>query len=131
MAVALELAKPLAVSSALAAFRSWRTVMRGLLLSLLAIVAVGYWLTAELQLIAGSRGDLVAKREAVIEGHSDRRENVKAARAELATLAPSRTVEEAKADIVASCWPHTPRLATAVTRLLAQRRDQCARKLRR
>lgn len=100
MAVALELAKPLAVASALAAFRSWRTVMRGLLLSLLAVVAIGYSVTAELQLIAGSRGELVAKREAAIEGHSDRRESVKQARAELVTLAPSRTPEEVKADVV-------------------------------
>jgi hypothetical protein len=71
-AIALEACKPLAVSSAFSAFRSW-AVVRGLALSALATVAVAYSLTAELSLIAGSRGDLVAKREAVIESHDDRR----------------------------------------------------------
>lgn len=98
MAVGLELAKPIAVASAFSAFRRW-AIFRGTALALLAIVSVGYSLTAELQLVAGSRGDRVAKREAAIESHDDRRESVKAARAELATLAPSRTVGEAQADI--------------------------------
>ena len=41
MAVALELAKPLAVASALSSFRCW-AIVRGTLLSLLAVVAIGY-----------------------------------------------------------------------------------------
>ena len=98
MAVALELAKPLAVSAAFSAFRSW-AIVRGIALSLLAIVAVCYSLAAELQLVAGSRGDLIAKREAAIEQREDRRDNIKTARTELAALAPSRTVVEAQADI--------------------------------
>jgi hypothetical protein len=98
MAIALELAKPLAVSGAFAAFRSW-AIIRGVALSILAAVAIAYSLTAELQLVASSRGDLVAKREDAIEQRDDRRESIKAARAELALLAPSRTVEEAKGDI--------------------------------
>jgi hypothetical protein len=98
MAIALELAKPLAVASALSSFRSW-AVIRGLLLAALAIVGVGFSLTAELQLVASLRGDVVAKREAAIEQHGDRRERVKAARAELVSLVPARTVEEAQADI--------------------------------
>lgn len=98
MAVALELAKPLAVSAAFNAFRSW-AFFRGVALALLAIVAIVYSLSAELSLVAGSRGDLVAKREATIEQHDDRRDSVKSARAELAAQAPSRTVAEAQADI--------------------------------
>lgn len=98
MAVALELAKPLAVSSAFSAFRSW-AIFRGVALALLALVAIVYSLSAELSLVAGSRGDLVAKREAAIESHDDKRESVRAARAELVALAPSRTVAEVQADI--------------------------------
>jgi hypothetical protein len=97
-ALCLEASKPLAVAGVFVAFRSW-AVVRGLALACLAIVAVAYSLTAELSLIAGSRGDLAAKREASIEAHTDRREAVKAARAELATIAPARTIEEAKADV--------------------------------
>ena len=67
---------------------------------MLALVAIAYSLTAELSLVASSRGDLVAKRAGAIEQHDDRRERVKDARAELATLAPSRTVAEAQADVV-------------------------------
>lgn len=99
MAVALELAKPLAVASAFSAFRSW-AVVRGAALALLALVAIAYSLTAELQLVATSRGDVVARREATIEQRDDRRDSVKAARAELATLAPSRSVAEVQADVV-------------------------------
>ena len=97
MAIALELAKPLAVSASFTAFRSW-SIVRGVALSVLAVVAIGYSLTAELQLVASSRGDLVAQREAAIEG-DDRRESVKQARSELASLAPSRTAAEVQADI--------------------------------
>jgi hypothetical protein len=74
-------------------------LVRGLVLSLLAAVAIGHSFTAELQLVASSRGDLVAKREAAIEQHENRREIVKAARAELAALPQARTVAEAQADI--------------------------------
>ena len=97
-AIALEACKPLAVASAFSAFRSWAMV-RGVALAALATVAIAYSLTAELSLIAGSRGDLLAKREATIESHDDRRQRVKDARGELATLAASRTIEEASADI--------------------------------
>ena len=65
MAVALEGIKPLAVASALASFRQLALV-RGLLLTLLtllALVAITYSLTAELSLVAGSRGDLAASRD--------------------------------------------------------------------
>jgi hypothetical protein len=98
-AVALELSKPIAVSSAFTAFRSW-AIVRGLALFLLAAVAIAYSLTAELTLLASSRGDLVAKREAAIETRDDQRQRAREARADLATLAPSRTVEEARADII-------------------------------
>src|SRR5262245_24372353 len=65
MAAALEGIKPLAVSSALASFRGF-AIVRGLLLTLLACVAIAYSLTAELSLVAGSRGDLAARREQAV-----------------------------------------------------------------
>ena len=52
-----------AVAAAFAAFRSW-AVMRGLALALLALVAIVYSLSAELSLMAGARGDVVAQRAA-------------------------------------------------------------------
>src|SRR5262245_46762322 len=63
MACGLECAKPLAVASALSAFRGF-AVVRGAALALLAVVAVAYSLTAELSLMATARGDLVAQRAA-------------------------------------------------------------------
>src|SRR5262245_29868061 len=47
----------------------------------------------------GARRTSSGKREAAIESHDDRRQRVKGARAEIAILAPSRTIEEAKVNI--------------------------------
>src|SRR5215470_4994459 len=55
-AVALELAKPLAISEALKALGSWRTWPRAVALSILGLVAIVYSLTSELALTAASRG---------------------------------------------------------------------------
>lgn len=85
-AVALELSKPLAIAS------------RNPLLWLLGLVAIGYSLTAELALMAGNKGDLIAKRE-----HSS--DAYVRARQELATLKPSRSVEELE-PIVANAREH-------------------------
>jgi hypothetical protein len=63
MALGLEIAKPLAVTGALDAFRAWSPI-RGLALALVGAVAVTYSLTAELSLMAGARGDKVAERVA-------------------------------------------------------------------
>src|SRR5262249_24248074 len=63
-AVALELAKPLAITQAFQCFGEWRPV-RGLFLSVLGVLAVAYSLTSELALMAGSRGDLAAQRASV------------------------------------------------------------------
>jgi hypothetical protein len=98
MAVALEGAKPLAVASALSAFRSW-AIVRGLALLTLAAAAIAFSLTSELALIAGNRGDLAAKRGAIIAQHDARDRRIEAAQSELAALAPSRTAAEVEADI--------------------------------
>jgi hypothetical protein len=91
MAVSLECLKPLAVAAAFSALGSW-AVIRGLALSLLAVVAIGYGLTSELSLVASTRGDLAARRASVIELADSRHARIAAARSELATLAPSRPV---------------------------------------
>lgn len=60
MALGLEGCKPLAIAYALKA----KTFAAGLLLASLGLVAVAYSLTSELSLMASTRGDLVATREA-------------------------------------------------------------------
>jgi hypothetical protein len=97
-AVALECIKPLAVASAFQAFRSF-AIGRGAALGLLALVAVAYSLTSELSLMAGSRGDLAAKRGAVVTQAEAARERYESARSELATLAPSRPKAEVAAEV--------------------------------
>jgi hypothetical protein len=97
-AIAVELAKPLALASALTAWRRL-AVVRASLLTLLALACIGYSLVSSLSLVASSRSDVAAKREAVIESHGDRRKAIDAARTELATLAPARTQAEVQADV--------------------------------
>ncbi|MFM9943034.1 MAG: hypothetical protein ACKVP7_26485 [Hyphomicrobiaceae bacterium] len=60
MAVALDMAKPLALSGALAA--GWRRPARAAALGLLAIAAITYSLTAALTLLGIARGDGLAER---------------------------------------------------------------------
>ena len=105
MAVALEVAKPLSVSAAFSAFRSWALV-RGAALALMATVAIGYSLQAELSLMATSRGDGIAQREAAIKATSSQDADIKRARerydrakAELDTLPLARPASALQAEI--------------------------------
>lgn len=105
MAVGLELAKPLAVTAAFTSFRSW-AVVRGAALALLAMVAITYSLSAELSLMAGTRGDVVAHREAALKASTNTDAEVKRARdryematKELATLPAARPTAELQAQI--------------------------------
>lgn len=105
MAVALELAKPLSLVAALSAFRSW-SIFRGAALGLLAIVAVAYSLTAELSIMATTRGDVVATREASIKAASGietevqrARDQYELAKTELASLPRTKPVAELQAEI--------------------------------
>jgi hypothetical protein len=104
-ATGLELSKPLAVAAAFAAFRSF-SIGRGAALAMLAIVAITYSLTAELSLMATSRGDTVASREASIKATNDAEADRKravarydAAVAELAALPTTRPTKELQAEI--------------------------------
>jgi hypothetical protein len=105
MAVALEIAKPLAVATSLTSFRTW-SVVRGGMLALLATVAIAYSLTSELTLMSGARGDLVAERQAKLNASSDAsdeakraRDRYEAAQAELASLQGARPVAELQKQI--------------------------------
>lgn len=105
MALGLELSKPLAVSAAFASFRS-RALVKGTALALLATVAISYSLSAELSLIASSRGDVVAHREAALKASTTADAEVKraqdryyAAQVELASLPTSRPAAELQAQI--------------------------------
>ena len=105
MAVALELAKPLSVAAAFSAFRSW-SVFRGAALAILAVVAIGYSLTAELSLMATSRGDVIASRDASIKAASSveielqrARDRYDRAKAELDRLPITRPASQLQAEI--------------------------------
>ena len=92
-AVALEGIKPLAINAAILALGSW-SFMRGAALLLLGTVAIVYSLTSELSLMAGSRGDLSAKREQAQDASRRAQESHQRAKQELATLKPSRPIGE-------------------------------------
>ena len=95
-AIALELCKPLAIQAVFISFGRWSPV-RGLLMALLGLVAITYSLTAELSLMAASRGDLASSREHASDSSKLARERHSRAKQELATLGKSRSVGELQA----------------------------------
>lgn len=104
-AVALECCKPLSLAAALSSFGSLR-IVRGAALALLACVAIVYSLTAELTLMAGARGDVVAGRQAALNANADveaevqrARDRYEAAKAELASMPIMRSVAEVQSEI--------------------------------
>jgi hypothetical protein len=84
-AISLELLKPLAIAQAFRAFSQWQPV-RALLLGLLGCLAIAYSLTAELALMASTRGDLYAQRASTVFTELAARERYQRAKDELATL---------------------------------------------
>lgn len=105
MAVALEIAKPLSVAAFFRAFKS-RAILSGVVLALLAIVAIAYSLTAELTLVSGVRGDVIAARGQSLQLASNVEADVKRAqqhyddaRAELASLPATRSAAEVQGEI--------------------------------
>ncbi len=94
MALALEGVKPIAVSGAIAAYASWQ-VGRGVGLTVLGLVCITYSLTSELSLMATSRGDLVASRQASVDHATevtDRRERLIRELDSLADTRPSEAI---------------------------------------
>jgi hypothetical protein len=96
MALGLEVVKPFAVE---AVFDSMRrlAVGRALAMLALAVVAIGYSLTAELSLMATTRADAAAGRESALDARQKAADRYKRAAAELSTLAPSRPSSELQA----------------------------------
>jgi ABC-type multidrug transport system fused ATPase/permease subunit len=96
MALGLEVVKPFAVE---AVFDSMRrlAVGRALAMLALAVVAIGYSLTAELSLMATTRADAAAGRESALDVRRKAAERYQRAAAELSTLAPSRPSSELQA----------------------------------
>ena len=75
---------------------SWAPI-RGIALAGLGVVAVAYSVTSELALMSASRGDLAAERLRASETGNIARDRYANAKAELARLAPSRTILEVEA----------------------------------
>jgi hypothetical protein len=96
MALGLELAKPFAVESVFACLRRL-AIVRALSMALLAAVAIGYSLTAELTLMAQNRGDRAAEREAAGDARQMAKDRHRRAAAELATIGPTRPAGELQA----------------------------------
>jgi hypothetical protein len=82
MALGLELAKPFAIEGVFSCLRGW-AVGRALAVAALGLVAVAYSLSAELSLMAATRGDSAAERTQAAN-------NVADDRAELARLLAER-----------------------------------------
>lgn len=83
MALGLELAKPFAIEGVFSCLRSW-AIGRALAMAALGLVAVAYSLTAELSLMAATRGDAAAERTKASDSAKDDR-------AELARLTAERS----------------------------------------
>jgi hypothetical protein len=96
MALGLEFSKPFAVEAVFDCFRRW-AIIRALAMAVLAAVAIGYSLTAELSLMATARGDAAAERESATDARTKAQQRYQRAAAELSTLAPSRPVGELQA----------------------------------
>jgi hypothetical protein len=90
MAVSLEVAKPQALAAALSATRA---VSHRFALGLLAVVACVYSLTAELSLMATSRGDVVASRQQTINDTNDAGRQRTILETELASLTTTQPAE--------------------------------------
>lgn len=93
MALGLEIAKPLAVHAVFRSLRSFRVLQAGALL-FLALVAIGYSIVAELQLVALTRSDAVAVRghDTTVVGEARARRD--ALHRYLDSIVPSRSVAE-------------------------------------
>ena len=99
MALGLELCKPLAVSGALTAMRSWRTLGHAAALSILALLAVTFSLTAELSLMAALKGDAIAERVADNDAATIAKSSRARLEADLANVGTGRASQEIRPQI--------------------------------
>lgn len=96
MALALEGIKPLAVSSALAAWKRAGERPLALGLTLLAGISVAYSLTAEVSLVSQTKGDQIAERQALATDAGNAARDRSRIEAELQTIGyqrPSRAIQ--------------------------------------
>jgi hypothetical protein len=98
MAIGLELAKPISLAAVFESFRSW-SIFRGLALLALALIAIAYSLTAELTLMAQTRGDASAERLARASAASKAEERYVSAKAAHDALPLSRPAAAIQAEI--------------------------------
>jgi hypothetical protein len=96
MALGLECAKPFAVEAVFDCLRRL-AIGRALAMLVLAAVAIGYSLAAELSLMATTRADATASREDVVDARQKAADRYKRAAAELSTLEPTRPALELQA----------------------------------
>ena len=102
--VALELVKPLAIAQAFSAFCSYQFA-RGSTLLILGTLAIAYSLTAELALVSASRGDLQAQRASEAFQGQAARDRYDRAKTELATLKPTRAIQELEILVAKTAGP--------------------------
>lgn len=149
MALGLELAKPLAIERAVASVRSL-LLGRALALLTLGLIAIAYSLTAELALVATTRGDRVAERQAqagAAKAVQEARERLLGELSGLASSRPSAALEAILAAMVvnpraslcgdpkAALGPATRRLCSELANVKAEhavalRREEISRELR-
>lgn len=98
MALALEGVKPLAIAYGIRSLREFK-IGPGLALMVLGLVAVAYSLTSELSLMAASRSDLQARREAEGQNAKQARERLQRLNTELLGLSQTPSVAELDAVI--------------------------------
>jgi hypothetical protein len=105
MALGLELAKPFAIEGMFSCLRNW-AFGRALAMALLGFVAIAYSLTAELSLMAATRGDVAAERTKASDATKDDRAELVRLVAERAALtftaATAETVAAARETVAAA-----------------------------
>lgn len=105
MALGLELAKPFAIEGVFSCLRAW-AIGRALAMALLGFVAISFSLTAELSLMATTRGDAAAERAKVSNATKDDRAQLERLIVERAALmftaATADTVTAAREAVAAA-----------------------------
>jgi uncharacterized membrane protein len=140
MAIGLELSKPFALEASFAQFRQLR-IGSGIAMALLAMVSIAYSLSAELSLMAQSRADLAAERQAGAKQATSADKHRARTEAELAALGTVRPTAAVKADLDAllanprlnSCdgWLANVRLRAVCIETVAPLRSELAKADRR
>jgi hypothetical protein len=129
MALGLELSKAFAVEATFTCFRTW-AIGRGLAMALLGFVAVAYSLTAELSLMATTRGDAAAERTKASDATKDDRAELVRLIAERSamtfTAATAETVTAARESVAAAERTRTAECGKRGPQCRAREADEAA-----